>query len=248
MLRSIPTLTAAVNAIGTSNSTPRKTGNKRKPVRASTASDDDDEDGIDEMKLYQSQIEQSVTRVSKALRDIDNINMTAPAAGSTKAPEKSNVMQFIDDQADRVKASLPIEYYTRQLNHKRVFRHIIEVDERVDFTAKNWKATMQEYGLLEANGQFVAKDKKADPTHVAEKKGPHRKEKYMPKKVEEEDFEYDSDEMERLACHIKDFVKTSLNISDDTTAEGIVSYNCGLVLTLLQIWRAPRWRSSRRSA
>ncbi|RYH19132.1 hypothetical protein EON65_26460 [archaeon] len=209
MLRSLPTLNNAINAIKAADSSAlpssKKKTTKRRRRESSLSpdhSDEDEESDETKMKSFQSAMSQTVTRVVKTLRDMDKINLSSSPGSSdpNKAKAKSNQMEFIDDQCERLKASLPLEYYTRQLNHKRVYRQMIEIDERIEYTAKTWRQTMTEFSMMEA-------EEKKSPQKGGEKpaKAAGQSKKDGDGKVIEV-FEYDSDEMEILLETMNEFV------------------------------------------
>jgi hypothetical protein len=170
-------------------------------------------------------MEQSVVRVSKTLRDIDHINLVNSLTGVNPS-EKSNQKAFIDDQCERAKTSLPLEFYARQLNHKRVFRQIIEVDEQVDFNVKNWKQAMVEYRLYDAHGAPIQKSNKMRSGHKTDKKLDEEGSDLSmvaatDSKDEEDDFEYDSDEFSKLGDEMNELSKI---IHDRDNVEGKLTH------------------------
>lgn len=227
MLRSLPTLTAALTNLEGNSISSRKDGKRKKSsklqsrqqVETQEVEEDEDDEGVDEMQVFQSQIEQSVVRASKALKEIDNVHMhnaqpspptLAPSSsGGGRKKKKSNTLQFIDDQSERLKTSLPIEYYTRQLNHKRVFRQIVEVDERVDFSARTWRSAMTDFGLGTDPALALATGSDSlDPTPRAATQKSLETGSKKKKEEEEEEDGYNSDEMNRRLKQMEAFSAT----------------------------------------
>eukprot|EP00981_Chlorochromonas_danica_P010023 scaffold2924_cov165-Ochromonas_danica.AAC.10 len=231
MLRSLPTLTAALTNLEGGNPSSKKDGKRKKSTKlqsrlileAQEMEEDDEDEGVDEMQVFQSQIEQSVVRASKALKEIDNVHMHAQPSPPTLAPsssggsgsggrkKKSNMLQFIDDQSERLKTSIPLEYYTRQLNHKRVFRQIVEVDERVDFSARTWRSAMTDFGLGTDPALALAiGSESTEPTPRATQKSliESASRKKKEEENEEEEDGYNSDEMNRRLKQMQAFSAT----------------------------------------
>jgi prefoldin subunit 5 len=99
---------------------------------------------VDEIEQYRLQMEQCTQRIGNTLKTLDNISLSS---NQVLGEHESNQTRYIKDQIQRAEVALPIEYHTRNLNFKRINREIIEVDEKIDYNAKNWKRSLNDLGL-----------------------------------------------------------------------------------------------------
>lgn len=136
-------------------------------------SDEDVDHAMNEMLKIQLDIKKSTLRIAQKIREIDDNSLkvveesskspstspiaspqssflsTKPTVKGNSSPDKvrSNQGQFLDEQARRAKTVLPIEYYNRQLQFKRINREIIEVSDRIDFNARNFRRSLVDLGI-----------------------------------------------------------------------------------------------------
>lgn len=99
----------------------------------------------DDIEKYRSDMESCTRSIAEKLNTIDNISLRYDSEQSNQ--KESNQLKFIKDQIYRAEVALPIEYHTRNLHFRKINREIIEVDERIDFNAKNWKRSLNDLGL-----------------------------------------------------------------------------------------------------
>ncbi len=96
------------------------------------------------------EMENCTSRIAAKLREIDNIDLNHHAEPDYGDTPVSNHMKFIDDQCYRAQSLLSGEFYMRNLHSHEVHKSMIELDERINFTAKNWKHSLVEMGIQEA--------------------------------------------------------------------------------------------------
>ena len=106
---------------------------------------------ITEANSYYAEMEDCTTRIAAKLREIDNIDLNMHSSNNdTDDDPVSNQKRFIDDQCFRAQSMLTGEYYLRNLNTFDISKDMAELDERVNFTAKNWKHALVELGINES--------------------------------------------------------------------------------------------------
>lgn len=137
---------------------------------------DDKEEEVDQMKVFQAEINTCTSKIRDKLQEIDHIGL---GLNDSKKSDQSSLYQFLEDQTKRATTALPMEYYTRNLNHKQINREIIDVDERITYNAKSWKQSLRELGI----------DKSAKSTSNNNRS---------------EEIEYDSDEITALENKFND--------------------------------------------
>lgn len=100
-------------------------------------------------------MENCTARIAAKLREIDDIDLNLHAADDDEVEDPdarvSNQKRFIDDQCHRAQSLLSGEYYLRNLHSTEVHKDIMELDERINYTAKNWKHALIELGIKESD-------------------------------------------------------------------------------------------------
>lgn len=100
-------------------------------------------------------MENCTSRIAAKLREIDNIDLNLHAVDDEEVEDPdaqvSNQKRFIDDQCHRAQSLLSGEYYLRNLHSQEVHKDILELDERINYTAKNWKHALIELGINESD-------------------------------------------------------------------------------------------------
>lgn len=92
-------------------------------------------------------MESCTARIAARLRDMDNVDLNHHPQPDVGDAAVSNQMKFIDDQCYRAQALLNGEFYMRNLHSEEVHKNMIELDERITYTAKNWKHSLAEMGI-----------------------------------------------------------------------------------------------------
>jgi len=92
-------------------------------------------------------MENCTARIAARLRDMDNVDLNQHPEPDIGDAVISNQMKFIDDQCYRAQALLNGEFYMRNLHSEEVHKNMIELDERITYTAKNWKHSLAEMGI-----------------------------------------------------------------------------------------------------
>lgn len=104
---------------------------------------------MNDANMHYFDMESCTARIAARLRDIDNIDLNNHPPLDFGDSAISNQMKFIDDQCFRAQALLNGEFYMRNLHSEEVHKNMIELDERINFTAKNWKHALVEMGIQE---------------------------------------------------------------------------------------------------
>jgi hypothetical protein len=105
---------------------------------------------MNEAAQYYSEIENSTARIMAKLREVDSIDLNLHSQREDEDSDPvSNQKRFIDDQCFRAQALLTGEYYLRNLHIAEVNQEVTDLDERINYTAKNWKHTLVEMGINE---------------------------------------------------------------------------------------------------
>jgi hypothetical protein len=105
---------------------------------------------LNEAAQYYSEIENSTARIMAKLREVDSVDLNLHSLREDEDSDPvSNQKRFIDDQCYRAQALLTGEYYLRNLHIAEVNKEVADLDERINYTAKNWKHTLVEMGINE---------------------------------------------------------------------------------------------------
>lgn len=104
---------------------------------------------MNDANMHYFDMESCTARIAARLRDMDNIDLNNHPPLDYGDSAISNQMKFIDDQCFRAQALLNGEFYMRNLHSEEVHKNMIELDERINFTAKNWKHALVEMGIQE---------------------------------------------------------------------------------------------------
>jgi DNA repair ATPase RecN len=106
---------------------------------------------LNDASQYFGEMQNCTSRIASKLREIDSIDLNAKTDyESDDADPVSNQKRFIDDQCVRAQALLTGEYYLRNLHTQEVNTAMVDLDERITYTAKNWKHQLVEIGVSEA--------------------------------------------------------------------------------------------------
>lgn len=74
--------------------------------------------------------------------------------------KKSNFKEYLEDQLLRAGSALPIEYYSRQLNHRKVHKEIVDINDRIELSTRQLRKTMIDLGIEDREKR--EKDREAD--------------------------------------------------------------------------------------
>jgi DNA repair ATPase RecN len=106
---------------------------------------------LNDASQYFADMQNCTSRIASKLREIDSIDLNAKTDyESDDADPVSNQKRFIDDQCFRAQALLTGEYYLRNLHTQEVNIDMVDLDERITYTAKTWKHQLVEIGVSEA--------------------------------------------------------------------------------------------------
>ena len=170
MYRSIPGLADAFQSIADAHVSLNKVNKSKhwEPTAefdAAINSDVEANQRLIDASQYYADMEDCTSRIAARLREIDSINLDVHYEDEDEDVPVSNQKRFIDDQCYRAQALLTGEYYLRNLHSQEVHKDMVELDERITFTAKNWKHSLMEMGISEA--ELEEPKPKEDSTVVA---------------------------------------------------------------------------------
>lgn len=127
---------------------------------------------LNDASQYFAEIESCTSRITSKLREIDAIDLSVKPQVEEKDDEDgdpvSDQQRFLNDQCFRAQSLLAGEYYLRNLHTQEVNTDMADLDERITYTAKNWKHALVELGVSEAD----LADLQAPETEVAQESLP----------------------------------------------------------------------------
>lgn len=105
---------------------------------------------INDASQYYVDMENCASRIASKLREMDSIDLNLkPEYQDEDADPVSDQKRFIEDQCFRAQTLLTGEYYLRNLHTQEVNQNMTDLDERITYTAKNWKHSLVEMGISE---------------------------------------------------------------------------------------------------